>query len=240
MIRLLSHALDIFLRLSTCKPTSSHLQTPLEHQLSHDHLPHQQFPANDDESFSMPAMSQQPYIVTPSSYLQSSFNLTLIEYSHQTGIDLTTHPFAAIVNDIHSVDATIAALQERILSSSDSKIGDSIAGLMSKLKSIVHIVFLLSPSEALSENIDSRFSPAKAIIISADVLLAIATDCGTSYDAILDLFDCIESYLKLLGVYVEIPPHMVVIEKAMKILFQLILVLALATQQAQQGRLRRR
>jgi uncharacterized protein YifN (PemK superfamily) len=52
------------------------------------------------------------------------------------------------------------------------------------------------------------------------------------------LFDCIESSLKLLRIHVEIPSNLVVVGKAMKILFELVLVLALATRQAKHGRLR--
>ena len=65
-----------------------------------------------------------------------------------------------------------------------------------------------------------------------------ANDCGIDDDTILALFDCIESSLKLLRIHVEIPPNLVVLGKAMKILFELILVLALATTQAKHGRLR--
>jgi hypothetical protein len=66
----------------------------------------------------------------------------------------------------------------------------------------------------------------------------VADDCGTDYDVILALFECIESSLKHLRIHVEIPSHLVLVGKAMKILFQLILVLALATREAQQNRLR--
>jgi hypothetical protein len=52
------------------------------------------------------------------------------------------------------------------------------------------------------------------------------------------LFDCVESSLKLLRIHVEIPSNLVVLGKAMNILFELILVLALATTQAKHGRLR--
>jgi hypothetical protein len=52
------------------------------------------------------------------------------------------------------------------------------------------------------------------------------------------LFECIESSLKHLRIHVEIPSNLVVIGKAMKILFELILVLALATRQAKRGQLR--
>jgi hypothetical protein len=66
----------------------------------------------------------------------------------------------------------------------------------------------------------------------------VANDCGTDDDTILALFDCIESSLKSLRIDVGIPSHLVVLGKAMKILFQLIVVIALATRQAKQGRLR--
>jgi hypothetical protein len=66
----------------------------------------------------------------------------------------------------------------------------------------------------------------------------VANDCGIDDDVILALFDCIESSLKLLRIHVEIPSNLVVLGKAMKILFELILVLALSTRQAKHGRLR--
>ena len=66
----------------------------------------------------------------------------------------------------------------------------------------------------------------------------VANDCGTDDDIILALFGCIESSLKFLRIHVEIPCNLVVIGKSMKILFQLILVLAVATRKAKQGRLR--
>jgi hypothetical protein len=66
----------------------------------------------------------------------------------------------------------------------------------------------------------------------------VANNYGTDDDVILALFDCIESSLQFLRIHVKIPYNLVVIGKAMKILFQLILVLALATRQAKQGRLR--
>ncbi|KAH9971440.1 hypothetical protein BJV74DRAFT_799128 [Russula compacta] len=233
--QLLSDSLAVFLRLSACNTTSSHIPAPIEkssHQQSSDHLSDQQSPASAND-FSAATMSLQPDIITPSSYLQSVFNLTLVEYSKQTGIDLITHSFAAGLDDIYSVDRVITTLRER---TGASNMGDPIAQLVGQLKSIVHIVSLLSPSEALSENIDPRFSPVKAVFTGIAVLLAVANDSGANYDAILDLFDSIESSLKFLRISVEIPSHLIVIQKAMKILFQLILVLAVATKQAKRGR----
>lgn len=65
-----------------------------------------------------------------------------------------------------------------------------------------------------------------------------ANECDADYDVILDLFDCVESSLNLLRISTAIPAHLIVIQKAMKILFRLILVLALATRQVQLNQLR--
>lgn len=152
--QLLSDSLAVFLRLSACNTTSSHIPAPIEkpsYQQPSDHLPDQQSPASANEALSAATMSLQSDIITPSPYLQSSFNLVLVEYSKQTGIDLITHSFAAGLDDIYSVDRAITTLRER---TGASNIGDPIAQLVGHLKSIVHIVSLLSPSEAISENID--------------------------------------------------------------------------------------
>jgi len=176
--QLLSDSLEVFFRLSACSTASCQTQTVIEelsHLQSFDRLPNQRFPAGDDEALSALTMSPPPCMNTPPSYLQSCFDLTLREYSKETGIDLIRHPFAASLDNIDDVDTTIAALRERSRVSSGPKADDCIAQLMNQLRSITHIVSLLSPIEALSDNIDLRFSPEKAILTSIGVLLAV---CG--------------------------------------------------------------
>jgi hypothetical protein len=152
--QLLSDSLAVFLRLSACSTTSCHIPTVNE-GLSHlDHLPDQRSPAGDDEALPAAMMSPPPCLNTPSSYLQSSFDLTLREYSKETGIDLTRHSFAASLDNIGDVDTTIVALRGRSRISSDPGADDPIAKLVSQLRSIAHIVSLLSPTEALRDNID--------------------------------------------------------------------------------------
>ena len=154
--KLLSDTLAVFLRLSACNTTSSYPLTAIEESTHHSlfEIPDQRSQVSDDEAVPAPTMSPPPHIVAPSSYLQSSFDLTLREYSKQTGIDLIGHPFAASFDNLDSVDTAIAALRERTPVSSDSQ-DDSIALLMNQLKSITHIVSLLSPTEALRGYIDS-------------------------------------------------------------------------------------
>ena len=58
---------------------------------------------------------------------------------------------------------------------------------------------------------------------------------STSYDALIDLFECLETYLLRLRIFTEIP---VALEEILvKIMIELLGVLALATLQIKQGRL---
>ena len=57
-----------------------------------------------------------------------------------------------------------------------------------------------------------------------------------SYDALVDIFECIESFLRRLSIYTEIPPTPAMTETIIKIMVELLSVLALATKQISQGR----
>jgi hypothetical protein len=102
------------------------------------------------------------------------------------------------------------------------------------------------------------FSPAKAIFVGIDVLLAVrpfntdinqmssdaslfqaASGVSSSYDALLDLFDSLGSFLKRLEIYTSIPPTPIIIDIIVKIIVELLSVLSLATKQIRQGRLSR-
>ena len=58
-----------------------------------------------------------------------------------------------------------------------------------------------------------------------------------SYDALVDIFECIENFLTRLKIYTEIQPTPAMTEIVIKILAELLGVLALATKQINQGRL---
>jgi hypothetical protein len=155
--QLLSDTLAIFLRLSACNTASSYPQADIfqsSHRQPFDRLTDQPSAASDDQTSLASTMSLQPYIITPSSYFQSHFDLTLIEYSKLTGIDLTTHRLASAPNDKYSVDSVINTSRERIRASNDPQTDDSMTRLRSQLKSIAHIASLLSPREVLIDYID--------------------------------------------------------------------------------------
>jgi hypothetical protein len=100
------------------------------------------------------------------------------------------------------------------------------------------------------------FPPANAIFAGIGILLSVCTilsdslarplrnhcaqaikDVSASYDALVDLFESTENFLRRLDIYAKIPPATAMTEIVVKILVELLSTLALATQQVKQGRL---
>jgi hypothetical protein len=63
-----------------------------------------------------------------------------------------------------------------------------------------------------------------------------ASRVTSSYDALLDLFECLSNFLKRLEIYTTIPPTPTMTDIIVKIMVELLSVLALATKQIEQGR----
>ena len=57
------------------------------------------------------------------------------------------------------------------------------------------------------------------------------------YDTLADLFESVEHFLNRLDIYTKIPPTVSMTEIIIKILVELLSILALATKQLQQGKL---
>ena len=64
-----------------------------------------------------------------------------------------------------------------------------------------------------------------------------ASGVTSSYDALLDLFECLANFLKRLEIYTTMPPTPIMTDIIVKIMAELLSVLALATKQITQGRL---
>jgi hypothetical protein len=63
-----------------------------------------------------------------------------------------------------------------------------------------------------------------------------ASRVTSSYDALLNLFESLGNFLKRLEVYTTIPPTPMMMDLIIKIMVELLSVLALATKQIKQGR----
>jgi hypothetical protein len=62
-------------------------------------------------------------------------------------------------------------------------------------------------------------------------------DISASYDALVDLFESFESFLRRLDIYTKIPSTTAMTQIIVKILIELLSTISLAVQQAKQGRL---
>ncbi|KAI0292992.1 hypothetical protein B0F90DRAFT_1822487 [Multifurca ochricompacta] len=89
------------------------------------------------------------------------------------------------------------------------------------------------------EGIGLPFPPAKAIFAGIGVLLAAIKDVSASYDALVDLFESTELFLRRLDIYTKIPSTPAMNEIIVKILVEVLSTLALATQQVKEGRLKK-
>ncbi|KAH9011869.1 hypothetical protein EDB84DRAFT_1444949 [Lactarius hengduanensis] len=69
--------------------------------------------------------------------------------------------------------------------------------LLNWLSPVVHVVHTLSAVLGASIAL-VPFEPAKAVFAGVDVLIAAATGVSSSYDALVDLFECLANFLKRL------------------------------------------
>ena len=67
-------------------------------------------------------------------------------------------------------------------------------------------------------------------------MLQAASGVSSSYDALVELFECIGGFLKRLRIYTDLPLTPLMMEISVKIMVELLSVLALATKQIKQGR----
>ncbi|KAH9962793.1 hypothetical protein BGW80DRAFT_1448371 [Lactifluus volemus] len=79
------------------------------------------------------------------------------------------------------------------------------------------------------------FSPAKVIFAGIGVLLMAAKDVGASQDALVDLFDRIETFFQRLEIYIKVRVTEAMKNLVAKIMAEIIGILAIATKEIRQG-----
>ncbi|KAH9169582.1 hypothetical protein EDB89DRAFT_1908480 [Lactarius sanguifluus] len=168
----------------------------------------------------------------------SNFQLILDavdKYADQTGINLKDNPFADKINGCDSPGAVLLLLQENTEAFKDYR--DQNRKFIDCLSPVVQFVHTFSGilGEAASL-VPSQ--PAKLIFVCIDVLFTAADGVSASYDALLELFECIGNFLKRLHIYTEISLGPLMTEIIAKIMVELISILALAKKQINRGRLK--
>ncbi|KAI9434300.1 hypothetical protein H4582DRAFT_792996 [Lactarius indigo] len=158
----------------------------------------------------------------------------LDKYAEQTGINLNDNPIADKINDCDSPGAVLILLQDNIKAFNDYR--DQNRKFIDCLNPVVQFVHAFSA--VLGDAVGLvPFQPAKLIFVGIDVLFTAADGVSASYDALLELFESIGSFLKRLHVYSEIPLNPLMTDIVAKIMVELISILALARKQIHRGRL---
>jgi fungal STAND N-terminal Goodbye domain len=132
----------------------------------------------------------------------------------------------------------------------------AFSGILGEAASLVSTTY--HPANLLIWPRQISFSPAKAVFTSIDVLLTVrllntffsqvlcnlrlcqaASGVTSSYDALLEQFERLGNFLQRLEIYMKIPPTTMMTDIIVRIMVEVLSVLALATKQVKQGRLSR-
>ncbi|KAF8259848.1 hypothetical protein EI94DRAFT_959674 [Lactarius quietus] len=157
------------------------------------------------------------------------------KYAEQTGVKLNENPFAEKVKTCDSPSAVLVLLQDNLKAFKDFR--DKNRKFIECIGPLVQFVHAFSG--VLGEVAGLiPFQPTKLIFVGIDVLFTAADGVSASYDALLELFECIGNFVKRLHIYSEIPLETLMKDIVAKIMVELISILALAKKQIGRGRLK--
>ncbi|KAH9964694.1 hypothetical protein BGW80DRAFT_1447982 [Lactifluus volemus] len=189
---------------------------------------------------SFPPIYNNPVFMSSTTQM-SSASLRLIldaldDYAKQTGMDLTKIPFTDQFQNCVSPQAIIDILEEKAKTFKEYRDGNrNLIKWLSPVVQVLHVFArLLGETTSLVP-----CQPAKAIVCGVDVLFMTAIQVSASYDALVDLFECVANFLKRLHIYTEVPFNSAMTDIIVKILVEVLSVLALATKQIKQGRFKK-
>ncbi|KAI9434177.1 hypothetical protein H4582DRAFT_809833 [Lactarius indigo] len=179
-------------------------------------------------------MSQTPS--TPSfSNFQAVFSASIKEYEKKTKKDLLLHPLMAQLQTCNTPADILAVLRTQVQQFEQSTSGDN--QLTKWLVPTVNVLYAFSA--ALGEGVGLVFSPAKVIFAGAGVLLLAAKDVVASQDALIDIFERIESFFRRLETYTEVPTTEAMKETIEKIMVEVLGIFGIVTKEMKQGRTKR-
>ncbi|KAI0301686.1 hypothetical protein B0F90DRAFT_288393 [Multifurca ochricompacta] len=176
-------------------------------------------------------MSQSQPNTTSTAYFQSIFNCALKAYKQKTKKDLATHPLATQLQSCNSASAILAILQGQVHKFDQSRESDK--RWEKWLGPMVNVLYAFSAT--LGEGVGLAFSPAKVIFAGIGVLLIAAKDVNGSKDALASLFERIEHFFKRLETYTEVPPTSAMTDIIIKIMVEVLDILAIATKEMKEG-----
>ncbi|KAH8983486.1 hypothetical protein EDB86DRAFT_244239 [Lactarius hatsudake] len=151
----------------------------------------------------------------PSANFDAIFRTAYKAYKKRTGQDITSHPLAAQLKTCDSPDAILAVLKAQVEEFDQSRRDDE------------RLTKWLNPTV---------FSPAKVIFAGIGVLLLASKDVAASHDILVDIFERIENFFKRLEVYTDVRQTAAMTDVIIKIMVEVLSILAIATEEIKQGR----
>ncbi|KAH9022772.1 hypothetical protein EDB85DRAFT_1895099 [Lactarius pseudohatsudake] len=166
------------------------------------------------------------------SQFESTINAALNEFKEKTRKNLLDDWLAKELQSCDSVEAVMDIIQGQAKAFDKFRNGGS--KLMKWIRSSVHVLYTISA--ALGDGVGVVVPSSKAVFTGIGILLAAAKDVRASHDALVDLFERIQFFLKRLGVHTRISPTNDMVEILVKIMAEVISILSIATKEMQQSR----
>ncbi|KAI0248526.1 hypothetical protein BJV78DRAFT_789652 [Lactifluus subvellereus] len=167
-----------------------------------------------------------------SSSFHTIFCDALKKYRDKTKNDLVLHPLIADLQNCNLPSEIPAVLDKKynVQEYIQSQSGDNTSEQWLNATFTVVASF----SAALGEGLGLVFPPAKVIFAGIGVLLIAAKDVNASKDALVDIFGRIENLFKRLEIYTKVPPTDAMKELIVRIMVQVLEILAVATKEIKQ------
>ncbi|KAN0141902.1 hypothetical protein V8E53_000364, partial [Lactarius tabidus] len=169
---------------------------------------------------------------TSSLDFNSILDAALSEYKKKTGRGLLEHPLAEQVKRCDSIGAISDILQGQAKEFQQFRDGDQ--RLMKWINPMVDVLSMFS--ETLGGVASIAFPPAGAVFTGIGVLLSAAKDVRASHDALVELFERIESFFKRLGVYTQVSLTTEMAEVFVKIVAEVLSIISIATKEVKRKR----
>ncbi|KAF8496246.1 hypothetical protein F5888DRAFT_418419 [Russula emetica] len=184
---------------------------------------------------SIATMSQNLPTADSSSNYQVIFDNALKAYKTKTGKDLKSDPLLHRLETCNSPDAVLILLRRQIPGFDQP--GSSDEKLTNWVNPVVNVLYNFS--QTIGGAVALAYPPAGVIITGISSLLSAVLAASASQSVVIDLFERIEIFFTRLGIYVELPPTVEMTDIIVKVMVDVLLILALVTREIKQGKIKR-
>ncbi|KAH9081520.1 hypothetical protein EDB83DRAFT_2669924 [Lactarius deliciosus] len=160
---------------------------------------------------------------TPTNSYNVVFDAALKEYKEKTKQSLEGHTLLTQLEICDSPTAVVNILEGQVNANANE-------GLKKWLNPMINVLY------AFSATLGEMFPPTKMIFAGVGVLLSVVKDLNEDQGTLVDIFEQIENFFRRLGTYTEVPPTPAMMNTMVKIMAEVLNILAIATKAIKQGR----